>query len=710
MTATATEYAIITCNHQTPHPFVCHPSPSIAPSSLGNIKPNRVSQSVKSSVCDASQTMATRVGLLFEDDSSSSSSGDDDDVTPLGIASRRDRRRSSGGRRRSSTKPTRGVDDDLDLMDADETERNYYDDDDDAGDDDATTRALREHEITMSTLNATQKEAAAGADVGDAFGTYLQREEEMDAALNVEAASDEVEFVPDGYGRTPNPPCANARMIAMRAVDARGATTASATGKPIGTRAPRDARGTSSGADAYGARAGSRGAGHAPGGVVGVPSVVNGGEVSVTVVRTRTGFDSLRGALEVALGQSTRAGEDGLKQAGSRGGTSDGAPPFGIAEMCLRHLEAVVGALEGMVEDDGNASRDRAAAEVSAWALLSELFAEDKFGAARGTAADTHRRRAGVSAWLREQVARTPVDARDLVGRRAALTHISSGRTVSATRAAAAHGDPRLATCVAQIGSGQNVAFYAKQQLNRWRTASVGKFVGAESEEAFKLLAGEVERDGDGMNWYQNFGLHLWLSAGPTTPLKNVVKSYLETVSKRRAANPSPPVASHATLEANQATHLRDVAFNILALAATTEEGASPTAEETRVAFHPLTYSDDVLNASLGWHMFTALNAIGVLAGEGMDALADEITVAFVTQLCGTPDAGERCVWAVFVSQHLRDPVRRAKMTGHVLRERYVEWKDDEDKMAFFRQACAVPQEMLDEAKALWTTYSTPRA
>ena len=661
--------------------------------------------------------MATRVGLLFEDDSSSSSDdGDDDDVTPLGIASRRDRR-SSGGRRRNRSakpKPTTfgGVDEDLDLMDADETERNYYDDDDeDDAENDATTRALREHEVIMATLNATKGEEE---EKEDAFGTYLQREEDVDATSN--KASDKkgaLEVVPDGYGRTPNPPCANARMIALRAVDARGATTASATGKPIGTRAPRDARGTSSGADAYGARAGSRGAGHAPGGVVGTPSVVDGGEVSVTVVRTRAGFDSLRGALEVALGQSTRAG-DGLKQAGSRGGTSDGAPPFGIAEMCLRHLEAVVGALEGMVEDDGNASRDRAAAEVSAWALLSELFAEDKFGASRGTAADTHRRRAGVSAWLREQVARTPVDARDLVGRRAALTHIASGRTVSATRAAAAHGDPRLATCVAQIGSGQNVAFYAKQQLNRWRTASVGKYVDAESEAAFKLLAGEVERDeekdGNGMNWYQNFGLHLWLSAGPTTPLKNVVKSYLETVSKRRAANPSPPVASHATLEANQATHLRDVAFNILALAATTEEGASPTAEETRVAFHPLTYSDDVLNASLGWHMFTALNAIGVLAGEGMDALADEITVAFVTQLCGTPDAGERCVWAVFVSQHLRDPVRRAKMTGHVLRERYVEWRDDEDKIAFFRQACAVPQEMLDEAKALWATYSTPRA
>jgi len=114
------------------------------------------------------------------------------------------------------------------------------------------------------------------------------------------------------------------------------------------------------------------------------------------------------------------------------------------------------------------------------------------------------------------------------------------------------------------------------------------------------------------------------------------------------------------------------------------------------------------LNAALAWHLFGVLNAIGVLEGEGMDALADEITVAFATQLLGMPERG-RCEWAVFVSQHLRDDTRRTKMTGHILRERFEEWKCDDGKIAFIKDVCAVPQESLDDAHALWDVYSTPR-
>jgi nuclear pore complex protein Nup98-Nup96 len=360
--------------------------------------------------------------------------------------------------------------------------------------------------------------------------------------------------------------------------------------------------------------------------------------------------------------------------------------------------------------DEEPRARARAEAEVNAWALLSALFAEDQLGAGRGTAAEVHRRRAGVSAWLREQVARTPIVPERLEGRCAALAHAAGGRSVQAARAAAAHGDPRLATCVAQVGGGKNVAFYAKQQLTRWRAASVGKYISKESEDAFKLLAGEVERDEDGMDWYHNFGLHLWLAAGPTSPLKDVVKSYLKAVADHRAANPSPPTASYDVLEANQATHLRDVSFNILALAASTEEGTSPSVDEVRVAFHPLTYSDDVLNSSFAWHVFTALDAIGVFQSgdKDVDALADEITVAYAVQLLAMPER-DHCEWAVFVAQHLRDHVRRVKTTNHILRERIDEWNENEEKIAFMLDSCLVPREMLDEARALWATYTTPK-
>jgi nuclear pore complex protein Nup98-Nup96 len=616
--------------------------------------------------------MATRVGLLDSD----SDDTDVDDDTPLGVGVARRRVKSS-------------------LVDGDDTAEDMLEDterasdDDDDGDDDGLTAAaadaLRAHE---DTLRAMRRDRA------DAFGAFLSVDGDTTADARMDSNEEDAEIVPP---RPRAPPYRAAVEVAMRARMSSSTLTRA--------NAPVTQETTSGAVDAYAASAGTRGASFAPTGTFAVPAG-EGGRVVTGCVRSKASLDVLLGALRVSLEQAVVRAEGGLRQTCSRESTA--GKPHGVAAACLRHLEAVVETLANDAEGDGDA-RERAAAEVSAWALVSELFAEDKGGAARGTAAEVHRRRAGVSAWLREQVARVEPREEDLRGRNAALTHVAGGRTVSATRAAAAHGDPRLATCLAQIGSSKNVAFYAKQQLTRWRTGSVGKYIDEHSEAAFKLLAGEVERDDDGMGWYQNLGLHMWLASGPTAPLRDVVQRYLDAVARQRAANPSPPIASYDTLENNQATHLRDVAFNILALAATTEgEDASPSVEEARVAFHPLTYSDDVLNASLAWHLFTMMNAIGAIDGDGMDALADEITVAFATQLLGMRERA-CCEWAVFVSQHLRDSARRTKTTGHILRERFNDWNGDDAKIAFIKDACAVPQETLDEARALWDAYATPR-
>ena len=612
------------------------------------------------------RAMSTRVGLLDSDDDFSDS---EDERTPVGIA-----------RARAATHEDDFMDEDARGFDALEVDLS------DARD------ALRAHEdaIRMLEIVRSDGDAMDGAESDDGDAEASERE---DGRLNGVTAAMRAR------PRTP---------VLRRAVNVVEMANKS---KVCDTRAsaPRTLEGAVGGVDAYGARAGSRGTAHAPRGLVAAP-MIGVGSIAVRSVRSKATFSSVIGALQVAIDQAVRRAGGGLRQACSREATE--TAPLGLAATCLRHLEAVVESLASASGDeDADRARARAEAEVSAWALVSELFAEDKLGAARGTAAEVHRRRAGVSAWLREQVARVRPNDEELQGRRAMLTHVASGRIVSAARAAAAHGDPRLATCLAQIGSGKNVAFYAKQQLSRWRSGSVGKYIDAESEEAFKLLAGEVERDPDqdGMGWYQNLGLYMWLASGPTSPLRDVVKNYLDAVARSRAANPVPPIASYDTLDANQATHLRDVAFNILALAASTEDGdASPTTAEVRVAFHPLTYSDDVLDSSLAWHLFTLLNAIDVLTGEDMDSLADEITIAFVTQLLGLPDKG-RCEWAVFVAQHLRDSTRREKTTGHILRERFEDWNGDDAKVRFILETCAVPQESLDEARALFSTYSTPR-
>jgi len=70
--------------------------------------------------------------------------------------------------------------------------------------------------------------------------------------------------------------------------------------------------------------------------------------------------------------------------------------------------------------------------------------------------ADRHRRRAGVSAWLRKQVARSRPPAASLRGRTAEGTHVAAGRSVRAAAAAVAARDPRLATLMAQCNTGGN--------------------------------------------------------------------------------------------------------------------------------------------------------------------------------------------------------------------------------------------------------------
>ena len=637
--------------------------------------------------------MATRVGLFVDTDTDDDDASDGD--TPLGVTTTAARRR----------KPA--LDDDDDRMDDDGDnilrapfahKVNLTD----------ATDALRAHETALEALTSAYRDYAradGGEDVATGAGD-ADDGDELVGGLNVVSADDDASERALGARRA-HATYSAALDAAKRALSASHASVTS-------HAAPREAKDASRGTDAYAQRGASRGCAFGARGDIAVPVMRDGTTtttISVRAVRTSQAMEACVGALEVALAQAVPRAGGGVRHACARESSSDA--PYGVAAVCLRHLEAVVEVLTSSVSDGGEGSeellRARVEAEVSAWALTSELFAEDKLGAARGTAADVHRRRAGVSAWLREQVSRKAPAEEELVGRKAASTHVAGGRTVSAARAAAAHGDPRLATCIAQIGSGKNVSFYAKQQLNRWRAGPVGKYVSSESEEAFKLLAGEVARDDDGMGWYQNFGLHLWLGTGPTSPLREVVKSYCDAVKLRKAANPSPPCATDATLEANKATHLRDVAFNILDLAASAEDGVVPSTAEIRLAFHPLTYSDDVLNASLAWHLFMMLNAIDVVRGEDVDALADEITVAFVSQLMSMTDR-THCHWIVFVAQHLRDQTRREKMTSHILRERFEEWNGDDAKMAFLLNQCAVPQSALAEAKTLWFTYSNPQA
>ena len=338
-----------------------------------------------------------------------------------------------------------------------------------------------------------------------------------------------------------------------------------------------------------------------------------------------------------------------------------------LPSLCLRHLAAVE---KAVANGDAVAPPSELAAEVGAWDLLSVLYGDAEGGAPAGSAADRHRRRAGVSAWLRKQIARRQRggnnnnnngniniihggggdehdDERDGEnddlgggGGGAANVHATGGRVVRAVAAAVKARDPRLATLLAQSNAGGKAAALAAAQLGVWRgTPAVEKRLSSASKLTFGMLAGEISPPPAASRvsgWCQNFGLHLWYSHAPTATLARAVEGYLTSVEAGTAVFPSAPGSPAVD---DLVSRLKDVSFNLLALASA---GTVPADVDVAAVFHPLTYCEtDLTNAALAWHLFVSLRAVGALPdSREMTRLADNIHVAFAQQLLAMGDGG----------------------------------------------------------------------
>ena len=120
------------------------------------------------------------------------------------------------------------------------------------------------------------------------------------------------------------------------------------------------------------------------------------------------------------------------------------------------------------------------------------------------------------------------------------------------------------------------------------------------------------------------------------------LEGYLHAIEKGAAEFPAAP--GSLTIDP-QASRLKDVCFNILALASS---GVVPDDVRVEKTFHPLTYcKDDLTNVALAWHLFVAMRAIGALGkGTKVAALADEMHVAFASQLLAAGARGGAAAWA----------------------------------------------------------------
>ncbi|KAL4426686.1 hypothetical protein ABPG77_004742 [Micractinium sp. CCAP 211/92] len=333
------------------------------------------------------------------------------------------------------------------------------------------------------------------------------------------------------------------------------------------------------------------------------------------------------------------------------------------------------------------------------------------------------KRRAQLSHWLRDR-ARPLVEAAlrsspapgATAGSDAIAAHLLallSGHQVAAAVAlAAATGNPRLATLLAQSGAKAVGAAELAEQLRVWEESGCERHINAALRRVYQLLAGQVDQVTPDMqlDWRRALGVHLWYGCQPTATVSDALASYTTAVEAGAAPPPLPLyVEQHAAAAPAGASGAFDVAFELLRLHAVASDpetaGGSPAALAPLLArlLRPAGFTPDPLDCAFCWHLLSLLTAVGALpeaAAELPPAAATRMS--FVSQLeC----VGGLARWAVYAALHIPDAEERCKVVRELLMAHVDEWCDEEEEEQFFRQRLRLPGAWLAEAQALWARY-----
>ena len=100
-----------------------------------------------------------------------------------------------------------------------------------------------------------------------------------------------------------------------------------------------------------------------------------------------------------------------------------------LPSLCAAHLSAIK-----RTRANSSTPKEEFRVEAAAWDLLAVVFGDAPDGAPRGSAADRHRRRAGVGAWLRRFIAGKDRETSDPAG---TATFNPSGPSTSTTSGSA---------------------------------------------------------------------------------------------------------------------------------------------------------------------------------------------------------------------------------------------------------------------------------
>jgi nuclear pore complex protein Nup98-Nup96 len=355
------------------------------------------------------------------------------------------------------------------------------------------------------------------------------------------------------------------------------------------------------------------------------------------------------------------------------------------------------------------------------------------------------RRKAALSACLAHAVASTvEAESRGHVAasRDAALvfTFLTGNQLERACGAAIEAGDVRLATLVAQAGSGDDEARAdVSDQLATWRREAVDAHISKDHRRVYELLAGNVTlsegtaarsvRDpidqvedlqiAAGLDWKRAFGLHLWYDTAHDATLTSAVERYEAAVGGRGAtAPPLPPYRESSALGSQRMrqlvqanTYERDGIFQLIKLfafpahdleSALTPSGFGPALADLRLPWHlyqllsrALRHRDFGDRLDLGVESGVELQAAGF---EGNSARADGLTSGYAQQL----ELQGQWLWAAFVLLHLELPQSREAALKALLARNVSKLGDDADPASeqFLTERLRIPRAWIFEARA----------
>ncbi|KAJ1748384.1 hypothetical protein LPJ79_004576 [Coemansia sp. RSA 1821] len=243
------------------------------------------------------------------------------------------------------------------------------------------------------------------------------------------------------------------------------------------------------------------------------------------------------------------------------------------------------------------------------------------------------RQKQGVTRWLEGAVASAVQHDLAAAGRGSApaamavFALLTGHRIEAACLAAAAHRDYRLATLVAQCGSGGND--HQVQALVRAQLES--STFGSEYQRVYSLLAGSALDVAHGLDWKRAFGLVLWFAQSPADGVGAAVRLYQQMIADSNGASAALPLPVWADDEQRrlelQEHDAWDGEFQLLRLfsdSACALEQALPSESFTNAR------GDVRLPALLAWLLFVVKRRRGF---DGGKSAYDRLLAAWAFQL-----------------------------------------------------------------------------